>query len=67
MLAESWAASGKPQAGSGFLSSRGVPNQDTTDQGGNPLRAAHATACRKTGVWDFRVHDWRHDWASLAR
>ena len=59
-----WHAAGKAQAGPVFLSSRGQPWQDTTDKGGNPLRKAHATACRVAGVESFRVHDWRHDWAA---
>jgi integrase len=59
-----WHAAGKAQAGPVFLSSRGQPWQDTTDLGGNPLRKAHATACRVAGVESFRVHDWRHDWAA---
>ena len=66
MLDDLWAAAGKPQAGPVFLSSRGQPYQDTTDKGGNPLRKAHATACRRAGVSGFRVHDWRHDWAARA-
>ena len=32
--------------------------------GGNPLAKAHATACRRAKITDFRVHDWRHHWAS---
>ena len=52
-----------------FLSSRGQPYADTRgrdggQQGGNPLKRAHDSACRKAGVLGFRVHDWRHDWAT---
>ena len=50
-----------------FLSARGQPYADTRDYrlpGGNPLRRAHTTACRRAGLRDFRVHDWRHHWAS---
>jgi len=50
-----------------FLNSRGRPYADTRDyrlSGGNPLRTPHATACRRVGITDFRVHDWRHHWAS---
>ena len=54
-------AAGEPSAGPVFLSARGAPYQDTTDRGGNPLRAAHATACRRARITGFRVHDWRHD------
>lgn len=64
MLWGLWHAAGRPDAGAVFISARGEPYADTTDKGGNPLRAAHATACRKAKVRDFRVHDWRHDWAA---
>ncbi len=33
-------------------------------QGGNPIRKAHETACRRANITNFRVHDWRHHWAS---
>jgi integrase len=59
-----WHAAGKPEDGPVFLSSRGKPYQDTNDKGGNPLRSAHGTACRDAGIKDFKVHDWRHDWAA---
>ena len=58
-----WHAAGRPDAGDVFLSSRGDPYADTKDVGGNPLAAAHRTACKRARVTDFRVHDWRHDWA----
>ena len=64
MLYDLWTGAGEPQAGPVFLSSRGEPYADTTDLGGNPLRKAHATACRRAGVAGFRVHDLRHDWAA---
>ena len=50
-----------------FLSARGRPYGDTRTYklpGGNPLRKAHDTACRRAGVQNFTVHDWRHHWAS---
>jgi integrase len=59
-----WKAAGEPQAGEVFISSRGDPYADTRDIGGNPLAAAHRTACARAGVTGFRVHDWRHDWAA---
>lgn len=64
-----WEAAGRPDDGPVFLSSRGAPYADTTGrsggrQGGNPLAQAHATACQKAGIAEFRVHDWRHHWAA---
>jgi len=50
-----------------FLNRYGEPYADTRDyvfQGGNPIAKAHRTACKRAGVSDFRVHDWRHHWAS---
>lgn len=58
-----WHAAGQPQLGAVFRSSRGEAYADTRDIGGNPLASAHRTACAKARVRDFRVHDWRHDWA----
>lgn len=59
-----WHAAGQPQTGEVFISSRGAAYADTRDIGGNPLAAAHRTACARAGVKGFRVHDWRHDWAA---
>jgi integrase len=59
-----WEAAGRPVRGPVFLSARGKPYQDTRGEGGNPLAQAHATACEAAGVRDFRVHDWRHDFAT---
>jgi integrase len=50
-----------------FQSARGRAYSDTRDYklpGGNPLRKAHETACRRAGIQNFTVHDWRHHWAS---
>lgn len=50
-----------------FLNRFGRPYSAPNDYaipGGNPLSKAHATACRRAKIDDFRVHDWRHHWAS---
>ena len=55
----------RPKSGPVFLSSRGEPYAVQRDEGGgNPLDTAHKTACRRAGVRNFRIHDWRHDWAA---
>jgi integrase len=59
-----WRRRGRPARGPVFLSSRGEPYADTRGKGGNPLKRAHATACRHAGITSFRVHDWRHHWAA---
>lgn len=64
-----WHAANLPRSGPMFRSSRGEPYADTRGrgeraQGGNPLTSAHETACVRAGVTGFRVHDWRHDWAT---
>jgi len=59
-----WRGRGRPVSGPVFLSSRGAPYADTRDSGGNPLKRAHATACRTAKITGFRVHDWRHHWAA---
>jgi integrase len=59
-----WRARGRPKSGPVFISSRGEPYADTRGQGGNPLKQAHRTACKIAGIHGFRVHDWRHHWAS---
>ena len=57
---------GRPKEGRVFLNRLGKPYADPRKYdlpGGSPIRRAHATACRKAGVADFHVHDWRHHWA----
>lgn len=59
-----WHSAGRPARGPVFLSARGVPYADTRGIGGNPLAKAHATACALASVSGFRLHDWRHDFAT---
>ncbi len=58
----------KPEPGDHvFLNRFGEPYADTRDYalpGGNPIAKAHKTACKNAKIEDFRVHDWRHHWAS---
>lgn len=65
MLYGLWRRSGRPALGPVFLSSRGSPYADTRGHGGNPLKKAHETACRRAGIRGFRVHDWRHHFAAM--
>jgi len=61
-----WIEAGSPQQGTVFLNRLGEPYSDPRQYelpGGSPIRKAHATACRRAGVRDFTVHDWRHHWA----
>lgn len=47
-----------------FLTDKGTPYPDTRDDSsGNPMKTAHATACRRAGITDFKPHDWRRHWA----
>ena len=49
------------------FAARGQPYRDPRSHklpGGSPIKRAHATACRRAGIVDFHVHDWRHHWAS---
>lgn len=62
-----WIERGKPTCGHVFLNAHGKPYQDTRDakvQGGNPIKRAHDTACKRAGIKNFTPHDWRHHWAS---
>jgi len=65
---EASAADREPDPGDHvFLNRFGEPYADTRDyefQGGNPIAKAHKTACKNAKIADFRVHDWRHHWAS---
>jgi integrase len=61
-----WIARGSPGEGRVFLNRLGRPYADTRRYklpGGSPIRRAHATACTRAGISNFRVHDWRHHWA----
>lgn len=62
-----WLRRGQPRSGHVFLNRLGKPYSDTRDlsvSGGNPIRSPHRTACHRASIEDFRVHDWRHHWAS---
>jgi integrase len=62
-----WVSRGSPTEGRVFLTNRGKPYRDVRSYktpGGNPIKKAHDTACRRAGINDFHVHDWRHHWAS---
>jgi len=58
-----WERRDRPETGPVFINKFGQPYSDTRTTGGNPLSAAHRTACRKAGIEGFRVHDWRHHFA----
>jgi integrase len=62
-----WVQQRSPAEGRVFLTHRGQPYSDPRQYkvpGGSPIKKAHATACRRAAIADFRVHDWRHHWAS---
>jgi integrase len=64
-----WVARGSPSEGPVFLTNRGEPYRDPRGYkvpSGSSIKKAHATACRRAGVVDFHVHDWRHHWASMC-
>jgi integrase len=66
-LEKLWHERGCPDSGHVFLNRRNQPYADTRTYqypGGNPLKSAHSAACKRAGIDDFRVHDWRHHWAS---
>lgn len=59
-------AQGSPSEGPVFLTQRGVPYHDPRlyrFPSGSPIKKAHGTACKRAGIDDFHVHDWRHHWA----
>jgi integrase len=61
-----WVSRGSPKEGRVFLTQLGVPYADPRRYkfpSGSPIKKAHATACRRAGITDFHVHDWRHHWA----
>jgi integrase len=61
-----WVEQGSPSEGPVFLTQLGKPYHDPRlykFPSGSPIKKAHATACRRAGIKDFHVHDWRHHWA----
>jgi integrase len=62
-----WVGQESPSEGTTFLNRVGEPYADPRQYelpGGSPIKKAHATACKRAGITDFHVHDWRHHWAS---
>ena len=62
-----WIKRGSRKSGKVFLNRSGDEYADPRDlelPGGTPIDTPHQTACRRAGIDDFRVHDWRHHWAS---
>lgn len=62
-----WVGQGSPSEGTVFLNRFGEAYADPREYklpGGSPIKKAHATACKRAGLTDFHVHDWRHHWAS---
>lgn len=47
-----------------FLNRFDEPYAVIEKKGGNPLRKAHETACKRAGIEDFHPHDWRHHFAT---
>jgi integrase len=65
-----WVSRGSPTEGPVFLTNRGMPYRDPRGYkvpSGSPIKKAHATACRRAGITDFHVHDWRHHWGQRLR
>jgi integrase len=61
-----WVVRGSPNQGRVFLTQLGRPYHDARGYkfpSGSPIKKAHTTACRRAGIADFHVHDWRHHWA----
>jgi integrase len=61
-----WVAASSPKEGRLFLNRFGQAYADPRQYklpGGSPIRTAHQTACKRAGIANFRVHDWRHHWA----
>ena len=61
-----WVGRGSPVEGIIFLNRLGEPYADPRKYrlpGGSPIKKAHATACARAMITNFRVHDWRHHWA----
>jgi integrase len=59
-------AQGSPSTGVVFRTQRGEPYHDPRRYrfpSGSGIKKTHATACRRAGIEDFHVHDWRHHWA----
>lgn len=57
---------GMPASGRVRFSQLGAPYADARSYkfpSGSPIKKAHATACRRSAIRDFHVHDWRHHWA----
>jgi integrase len=42
-----------------FLNSKGERYADPRN-----VRSVHRRACKRAGIFDFTIHDWRHHWAS---
>jgi integrase len=64
-----WVERGSLTDGPLFLTNRGEPYRDPRNYkvpSGSPIKKAHGTACRRTGIEDFHVHDWRHHWRAIA-